>query len=161
MHSPATGNNVHWLKHMSSNRIRAKCYENRGKQFCVNGIGTFVWIACKSAHYSKLNDIPYDMMRIELKKLDSLVVSFMFVSLKIHSNDAIYLFGGFSINKPPRACVCSVQCASIYFCTPYVCVWMWYKSTVCTLQPPFNDLNWREFRFVARKKLIKCHKIEI
>lgn len=113
MHSPATGNNVHWLKHMSSNRIRAKCYENRGKQFCVNGIGTFVWIACKSTHYAKLNDIPYDMMRIELKKLDSLVVSFMFVRLKIHSNDAIYLFGGFSINKPPLASVfvCSMQYA--------------------------------------------------
>lgn len=53
------------------------------------------------------------MMRIELKKLDSLVVSFMFLRLKIHSNDAIYLFGGFSINKPPLASVfvCSMQYA--------------------------------------------------
>lgn len=63
------------------------------------------------------------MMRIELKKLDSLVVSFMFLRLKIHSNDAIYLFGGFSINKPPLASVfvCSMQYA---VCTVQACTFV-------------------------------------
>lgn len=153
-------NNIHWLKHMSSNRIRVKTHENR-EHNCLRqwewehfGISWRVAALTPKArewHWRRVN--PSESETLQIQSFTSphrsrcfltclLKLGLIFSRAQIHWNDAIYLFGGFSINN---ATSCLVWCKSTIY-TQYI------PHTVHRSHHRWVTSTEGNFRFVAEKE---------